>query len=105
VASYLGLELGKIKIKRFADGEIYVQVQVSYLAQLLLHAGCRLACMQHSAPAIINAAIRTSHSIHMFCVSAAATCASLCVSVPWLVQMAAGPRMPMETLQLAFSRN
>lgn len=28
VASYLGLELGKIKIKRFADGEIYVQVQV-----------------------------------------------------------------------------
>jgi len=29
VASYLGLELGKIKIKRFADGEIYVQVQVS----------------------------------------------------------------------------
>lgn len=29
VASYLGLELGKVKIKRFADGEIYVQVQVS----------------------------------------------------------------------------
>jgi hypothetical protein len=28
VASYLGLEQGKIKIKRFADGEIYVQVQV-----------------------------------------------------------------------------
>ncbi|GBF94556.1 ribose-phosphate pyrophosphokinase [Raphidocelis subcapitata] len=26
VASYLGTELGKIKIKRFADGEIYVQV-------------------------------------------------------------------------------
>ena len=26
VACYLGLELGKIKIKRFADGEIYVQV-------------------------------------------------------------------------------
>jgi hypothetical protein len=30
VASYLGLELGKIKIKRFADGEIYVQVQVRH---------------------------------------------------------------------------
>jgi hypothetical protein len=29
IASYLGLELGKIKIKRFADGEHYVQVQVS----------------------------------------------------------------------------
>lgn len=32
VASYLGLELGKIKIKRFADGEIYVQVQVRHTA-------------------------------------------------------------------------
>jgi hypothetical protein len=32
VASYLGLELGKIKIKRFADGEIYVQVQVRHIA-------------------------------------------------------------------------
>jgi hypothetical protein len=40
VASYLGLELGKIKIKRFADGEIYVQVQVSWHT-LLLH--CLLA--------------------------------------------------------------
>ena len=28
VACYLGLDLGGIKIKRFADGEIYVQVQV-----------------------------------------------------------------------------
>jgi ribose-phosphate pyrophosphokinase len=26
VTCYLGLELGKMKIKRFADGEIYVQV-------------------------------------------------------------------------------
>ena len=34
VASYLGLELGKIKIKRFADGEIYVQVQVCMHRQL-----------------------------------------------------------------------
>ena len=29
VASYLGLDLGKIKVKRFADGETYVQVQES----------------------------------------------------------------------------
>jgi hypothetical protein len=28
VACYLGLDLSSIKIKRFADGEIYVQVQV-----------------------------------------------------------------------------
>jgi ribose-phosphate pyrophosphokinase len=42
VASYLGLELGKIKIKRFADGEIYVQVQVSLRTLLLLL--CVLAC-------------------------------------------------------------
>ena len=27
VACYLGLDLSSIKIKRFADGEIYVQVQ------------------------------------------------------------------------------
>ena len=31
VACYLGLDLSSIKIKRFADGEIYVQVQVSRL--------------------------------------------------------------------------
>lgn len=29
VACYLGLDLSSIKIKRFADGEIYVQVQVT----------------------------------------------------------------------------
>lgn len=34
VACYLGLDLSHIKIKRFADGEIYVQVQVR--AQLTL---------------------------------------------------------------------
>jgi len=28
VAHYLGMELGGIKIKRFADGETYVQIQV-----------------------------------------------------------------------------
>lgn len=30
VACYLGLDLGGIKIKRFADGEIYVQVQARH---------------------------------------------------------------------------
>jgi ribose-phosphate pyrophosphokinase len=47
VASYLGLELGKIKIKRFADGEIYVQVQVSQCALLLLCMllSCSSACL------------------------------------------------------------
>ncbi|KAL5560557.1 hypothetical protein UlMin_036768, partial [Ulmus minor] len=29
IACYMGLELGKIKIKHFADGEIYVQLQES----------------------------------------------------------------------------
>ncbi|VAI25838.1 unnamed protein product [Triticum turgidum subsp. durum] len=29
IACYLGLELGRIKIKRFADGELYVQLQES----------------------------------------------------------------------------
>ena len=29
VACFLGIELGGIKIKRFADGEIYVQILVS----------------------------------------------------------------------------
>lgn len=30
VASYLGMDLSGITIKRFADGEIYVQVQVGF---------------------------------------------------------------------------
>ena len=29
VAHYLGMELGSVRIRRFADQEIYVQVQVS----------------------------------------------------------------------------
>ncbi len=29
IASYLGVDLGKVLIKRFADGEIYVQLQES----------------------------------------------------------------------------
>ena len=34
VACYLGMDLSSIKIKRFADGEIYVQVQVNRLQTL-----------------------------------------------------------------------
>ena len=34
VACYLGMDLSSIKIKRFADGEIYVQVQVSRMQTL-----------------------------------------------------------------------
>lgn len=45
VASYLGLELGKIKIKRFADGEIYVQVQESIR-------GCDVFLVQPTCPPV-----------------------------------------------------
>lgn len=45
VASYLGLELGKIKIKRFADGEIYVQVQESIR-------GCDVFLIQPTCPPV-----------------------------------------------------
>jgi hypothetical protein len=52
IASYLGLELGKIKVKRFADGEIYVQVQVSLVAWTSWPMECqevfRLALVQYS---------------------------------------------------------
>ena len=34
VAHYLGLELGSVRIRRFADQEIYVQVQVTPLLDL-----------------------------------------------------------------------
>lgn len=43
IASYLGLELGKINIKRFADGEIYVQLQESVR-------GCDVFLVQPSCP-------------------------------------------------------
>ncbi|THU55493.1 hypothetical protein C4D60_Mb11t07150 [Musa balbisiana] len=43
IASYLGLELGKIKIKRFADGEIYVQLQESVR-------GCDVYLVQPTCP-------------------------------------------------------
>lgn len=45
VASYLGLEQGKIKIKRFADGEIYVQVQESIR-------GCDVFLVQPTCPPV-----------------------------------------------------
>ncbi|KAI4365273.1 hypothetical protein MLD38_021270 [Melastoma candidum] len=43
VACYMGLELGKIKIKRFADGEIYVQLQESVR-------GCDVYLVQPTCP-------------------------------------------------------
>lgn len=48
VASYLGLELGKIKIKRFADGEIYVQVQVRSAAASAHSAHAQQQCRNGS---------------------------------------------------------
>ena len=43
IASYLGLELGKVNIKRFADGEIYVQLQESVR-------GCDVFLVQPTCP-------------------------------------------------------
>ncbi|GLU05446.1 hypothetical protein SLE2022_225470 [Rubroshorea leprosula] len=43
IASYMGLELGKINIKRFADGEIYVQLQESVR-------GCDVYLVQPTSP-------------------------------------------------------
>ncbi|RYQ88124.1 hypothetical protein Ahy_B09g095522 isoform B [Arachis hypogaea] len=43
IACYLGLQLGKIKIKRFADGEIYVQLQESVR-------GCDVFLVQPTCP-------------------------------------------------------
>lgn len=45
VACYLGLELGKIRIKRFADGEIYVQVGESIR-------GCDVFLVQPTCPPV-----------------------------------------------------
>ncbi|GLC39095.1 ribose-phosphate pyrophosphokinase 1 [Pleodorina starrii] len=45
VAHYLGLELGKIKCKRFADGEIYVQIQESIR-------GCDVFLIQPTCPPV-----------------------------------------------------
>jgi len=45
VANYLGLELGTIKSKRFADGEIYVQVQESIR-------GCDVFLIQPTCPPV-----------------------------------------------------
>ena len=43
LARYMGLELGKISIKRFADGEIYVQLQESVR-------GCNVYLIQPTCP-------------------------------------------------------
>ncbi|MBA0593284.1 hypothetical protein Gorai_010237, partial [Gossypium raimondii] len=43
IAWYMGLELGKINIKRFADGEIYVQLQESVR-------GCDVYLVQSTCP-------------------------------------------------------
>ncbi|KAL2573648.1 hypothetical protein GLYMA_17G153200v4 [Glycine max] len=43
IARYMGLELGKISIKRFADGEIYVQLQESVR-------GCNVYLIQPTCP-------------------------------------------------------
>ena len=71
VACYLGLDLGGIKIKRFADGEIYVQVQVlslsmfcSSLADCIAMLGFlhSLACLAHGLTQIL-----TSLKLHTYC--------------------------------------
>ncbi|GKC08581.1 ribose-phosphate pyrophosphokinase 1-like protein [Tanacetum coccineum] len=43
IASYMGLDLGRIQIKRFADGEIYVQLQESVR-------GCDVYLVQPTGP-------------------------------------------------------
>ncbi|CAL9110771.1 unnamed protein product [Musa textilis] len=43
IASYMGMELGKINIKRFADGEVYVQLQESVR-------GCHVFLVQPTCP-------------------------------------------------------
>eukprot|EP00850_Spirogloea_muscicola_P001521 SM000005S17318 [mRNA] locus=s5:1400905:1403730:+ [translate_table: standard] len=45
VACYMGLELGQVKIKRFADGEIYVQLQESVR-------GCDVFLIQPTCPPV-----------------------------------------------------
>ncbi|KAH7514361.1 hypothetical protein FEM48_Zijuj11G0081500 [Ziziphus jujuba var. spinosa] len=45
IAWYMGLELGKINIKRFADGEIYVQLQESVR-------GCDVFLLQPTCPPV-----------------------------------------------------
>lgn len=45
VACYLGIELGDVKVKRFADGEIYVQLQESVR-------GCDVFLVQPTCPPV-----------------------------------------------------
>lgn len=45
VAHYLGMELGKVKVKRFADGEVYVQIGESIR-------GCDVFLVQPTCPPV-----------------------------------------------------
>jgi hypothetical protein len=66
VASYLGLELGKIKIKRFADGEIYVQVQVRPSVASAQHSSSAGMCLSCACMGmIINRAVGGCLSLHL----------------------------------------
>lgn len=53
VAHYLGMELGKIKIKRFADGEIYCQIGVSEWAGGVQSLSMVVHCMLDLFPCTI----------------------------------------------------
>eukprot|EP00798_Chlamydomonas_sp_ICE-L_P004865 gene4865-34625_t len=56
VADYLGLELGKIKVKRFADGEVYVQMQESFR-------GCDVFLVQPTCPPLNDSLMELTESI------------------------------------------
>ena len=54
------MDLGSIKIKRFADGEIYVQVQVRHLQALAVrrcYQGCRLQSVGTSLQSFLMAVV------------------------------------------------
>lgn len=47
IANYLGMDLGKVQIKKFADGEVYVQIQESIR-------GCDVFLVQPTCPPTVN---------------------------------------------------
>lgn len=47
IANYLGMDLGKVQIKKFADGEVYVQIQESIR-------GCDVFLVQPTCPPNVN---------------------------------------------------
>lgn len=59
VACYLGLDLGGIKIKRFADGEIYVQVQVRADIKAIACTQCALAFIGCTCSVLYKAHVGT----------------------------------------------